>query len=241
MVAINDDYADGQDVSWLYDVSFESLRERGVALTTASAATTWPCGCRTTTFPSAGSSSTSSARSTGLLAEHPDEPRRIFCTYTAMMRLRRLLAARYGLADFGEEADRVSTPSSNEPSAADASGPAVGASKGLVNLVHLYPREMSIYGDLGNVRCLAGRIRRHGYDVPRVGPPPGSTLPDEPHLFMGGGGQDSGQGRVEGGSRRHRRPAARARHRRRADAHDLRDVQLFGNAFITVEGQELPG
>ena len=33
MVAINDDYADGQDVSWLYDVSFESLRENGVALT----------------------------------------------------------------------------------------------------------------------------------------------------------------------------------------------------------------
>ena len=29
MVAINDNYADGRDVSWLYDVSFESLRERG--------------------------------------------------------------------------------------------------------------------------------------------------------------------------------------------------------------------
>ena len=33
MVAINDNYADGRDVSWLYDVSFESLRERGVAMT----------------------------------------------------------------------------------------------------------------------------------------------------------------------------------------------------------------
>jgi UDP-N-acetylmuramyl tripeptide synthase len=33
MVAINDDYADGQDVSWLYDVSFESLRGPGVAMT----------------------------------------------------------------------------------------------------------------------------------------------------------------------------------------------------------------
>ena len=37
--------------------------------------------------------------------------------------------------------------------------------KGQITLVHLYPREMSIYGDLGNTRCLAARIRRHGYDL----------------------------------------------------------------------------
>ena len=38
-----------------------------------------------------------------LLAAYPHEARRIFCTYTAMMRLRRLLATRYHLAEFGEE------------------------------------------------------------------------------------------------------------------------------------------
>lgn len=38
------------------------------------------------------------------LADHWAEPKRIFCTYTAMMRLRRVLAARYDLPDFGEEA-----------------------------------------------------------------------------------------------------------------------------------------
>ena len=37
------------------------------------------------------------------LSEYKDEPKRIFCTYTAMMALRRNLAGRYGLADFGEE------------------------------------------------------------------------------------------------------------------------------------------
>jgi hypothetical protein len=37
------------------------------------------------------------------LTEYKDEPKRIFCTYTAMMALRRNLAARYGLANFGEE------------------------------------------------------------------------------------------------------------------------------------------
>ncbi|EBM0725536.1 DUF1727 domain-containing protein, partial [Salmonella enterica subsp. enterica serovar Senftenberg] len=38
------------------------------------------------------------------LAAHRDEPKRIFCTYTAMMALRRVLAARYDLPDIGEEA-----------------------------------------------------------------------------------------------------------------------------------------
>ena len=114
-------------------------------------------------------------------------------------------------------------------------------SKGLINLVHLYPREMSIYGDLGNTRCLAARIRRHGYDVRVWDHHPGSTLPDEPHLFMGGGGQDSGQGRVEA-------DLVVIADRLRGLAADGAPMimicgmyQLFGNAFITVEGQELPG
>ena len=39
-----------------------------------------------------------------LLTEHPGEPLRIFCTYTAMMRLRRILAERYDLPEIGEDA-----------------------------------------------------------------------------------------------------------------------------------------
>ncbi len=115
------------------------------------------------------------------------------------------------------------------------------ASKGLITLVHLYPREMSIYGDLGNTRCLASRIRRHGYEVRVHDHHPGSTLPDEPHLFMGGGGQDSGQSRVED-------DLAVIADRLRGLAADGVPMimicgmyQLFGNAFVTVEGEELPG
>ena len=32
-------------------------------------------------------------------------------------------------------------------------------SKGQIKVVHIYPREMSIYGDLGNTRCLESRLR----------------------------------------------------------------------------------
>ena len=38
------------------------------------------------------------------LTAYPAGPKRIFCTYTAMMSLRRMLAARYDLPDIGEDA-----------------------------------------------------------------------------------------------------------------------------------------
>jgi hypothetical protein len=37
------------------------------------------------------------------LTAYKNEPKRIFCTYTAMMALRRDLATRYGLSNFGED------------------------------------------------------------------------------------------------------------------------------------------
>ncbi|MDN5717923.1 MAG: cobalamin biosynthesis protein CobB [Janibacter sp.] len=113
--------------------------------------------------------------------------------------------------------------------------------KGEIHLVHLYPREMSIYGDLGNTRCLAARIRRHGY-VPVVHQHhPGQPFPEQAHLVVGGGGQDSGQTKVED-------DLARIADRLRGLAADGTAMlmicgmyQLFGNAFVTVEGKSLPG
>ncbi|MGB3827208.1 MAG: cobalamin biosynthesis protein CobB [Ornithinimicrobium sp.] len=114
-------------------------------------------------------------------------------------------------------------------------------SKGDIHLVHLYPREMSIYGDLGNTRCLAARLRWHGYRPVVHDHAPGDAWPDRADLILGGGGQDSGQVRVTEDLDRH--------------AQRLRDLaqdgtpmlmvcgmyQLFGEAFITVEGTRLPG
>jgi CobQ-like glutamine amidotransferase family enzyme len=116
-----------------------------------------------------------------------------------------------------------------------------GPSKGEIHLVHLYPREMSIYGDLGNTRCLASRIRRHGYTPIVHQHHPGGEFPEQAHLVVGGGGQDSGQVRVEADLER---IADRLRSLVDAGTPMLMICgmyQLFGNAFITVEGKRLPG
>jgi len=104
MVAINDDYADGRDVSWLYDVSFESLRGRGVALTSGVRAYDMALRLQYDDVAVARVEPDLHVALEHFLAAYKDEPKRIFCTYTAMMALRRNLAGRYGLANFGEEA-----------------------------------------------------------------------------------------------------------------------------------------
>lgn len=127
-------------------------------------------------------------------------------------------------------------------SAVDAGGGSLaGPSKGTIRIVHVYPREMSIYGDLGNTRCLAWRARRHGYDVEVLDHHPGASWPRDVHLVMGGGGQDSGQARVEE-DLAVQAPTLRALAQDGVPMLTICGMyQMFGNAFITVAGAELPG
>lgn len=108
-------------------------------------------------------------------------------------------------------------------------------------IVSLYPRDMNIYGDRGNVLALTRRARANGFEARVVEVNVGDPLPERPDIVIGGGGQDSGQERV---------------------AHDLVDraaafrdfaadgtpmlmicglYQLFGHRFVTSTGHELEG
>lgn len=63
-----------------------------------------------------------------------------------------------------------------------------------VRLWHLYPREMNIYADRGNIAVLAQRLRRRGLDLVLREGGPGETAPDDgADLVYLGGGQDRDQ------------------------------------------------
>ena len=65
-----------------------------------------------------------------------------------------------------------------------------------LKIVHLYPEQMNIYGDTGNVLTIVRRAQWHGYDPEVVVHHPGTPFPQDVDLIVGGGGQDSGQGLV---------------------------------------------
>ncbi len=62
-----------------------------------------------------------------------------------------------------------------------------------IHIVQLYPKDMNIYGDYGNVLTLVRRLGWHGYSPIVTEYNVGDTLPDDIDIVVGGGGQDSGQ------------------------------------------------
>ena len=109
MIAINDNTADGRDVSWLYDVSFESLRDRGVFVTSGLRAYDMALRLRYDDVDVENVEPDLERAMASFIAAHPRQPLRLFCTYTAMMQLRKRLAAEYDLPDFGEDDAREET------------------------------------------------------------------------------------------------------------------------------------
>lgn len=101
MIAINDEYADGRDMSWLWDVDFTSLRETGVAM--VSGVRAWdmalrlgyeevPVGTVDTDFDQAV---------TSFVTANPGKPKHMYCTYTAMLKARAVLGRITEVSDAG--------------------------------------------------------------------------------------------------------------------------------------------
>jgi UDP-N-acetylmuramyl tripeptide synthase len=92
MIAINDNYADGRDMSWLWDVSFESLQSEGVALISGIRAYDMTLRLQYDEVPIASVEPHLKRALKQFLAENADMPKRIYCTYTAMLAIRRDIA-----------------------------------------------------------------------------------------------------------------------------------------------------
>jgi UDP-N-acetylmuramyl tripeptide synthase len=88
MIAINDNYADGRDMSWLWDVDFSSLKDSTVAQVSGSRAYDMALRLQYDNVH-IGSVDTNLKKALLQFLKQGDEtPMRIFCTYTAMLTLR---------------------------------------------------------------------------------------------------------------------------------------------------------
>jgi len=65
-----------------------------------------------------------------------------------------------------------------------------------LTIVHLYPRELNIYGDTGNVLVLRKRLEWRGFGVTVIGVHAGDPIPTDTDILLGGGGQDAAQGDI---------------------------------------------
>lgn len=66
-----------------------------------------------------------------------------------------------------------------------------------ITILQLYPRDMNIYGDWGNVLTIKRRLEWHGYKATIIDYNPGDSFPGEADIIIGGGGQDAGQDKIQ--------------------------------------------
>lgn len=56
-----------------------------------------------------------------------------------------------------------------------------------LRILHLYPGELNLYGDGGNVLCLRKRLEKRGVDCEIISAGTGDGIPDFDLMFIGGG------------------------------------------------------
>ena len=65
-----------------------------------------------------------------------------------------------------------------------------------ITILQLYPNDMNIYGDHGNVLVLKRRLEWYGYTPHVIEYNVGDPFPKSVDIVIGGGGQDSGQDKI---------------------------------------------
>jgi len=110
-----------------------------------------------------------------------------------------------------------------------------------ITILNLYSHDMNIYGDYGNVLTLQRRLEWYGYTPQVIEYNRGDKFPDNVDIIIGGGGQDSGQNKIQADLL-----TIGPKLRELADKGTPMLVicglyQLFGNFFKTNSGETIEG
>jgi UDP-N-acetylmuramyl tripeptide synthase len=91
MIAINDNYADGRDMSWLWDVDFRSLAKEGVSQVSGVRGYDMALRLQYDDVSVDNVETKIGKALKRFISNNSDKPMRIYCTYTAMLEIRRAL------------------------------------------------------------------------------------------------------------------------------------------------------
>lgn len=110
-----------------------------------------------------------------------------------------------------------------------------------LNILELYPKDMNIYGDSGNILILKKRAEKRNISVNILSYNIGDSFPKNVDIVVAGGGQDSGQEKVN-------KDLLKIKDKLKKLAENYTPMllicgsyQLFGNYFRTNEGKVLKG
>ena len=107
--------------------------------------------------------------------------------------------------------------------------------------MHLYAKELNVYGDTGNTLILQKRLSWRGVESEILQVGIGEDIPDDTNLIVSGGGQDSSQIKVAKDIKLKAGKLLALAKRGVPMLLICGSYQLFGLKFVTSEGKELEG
>lgn len=109
-------------------------------------------------------------------------------------------------------------------------------------VAHLYPKQMNVYGDMGNVITLKYRLEKRGFRVEYIQLDSSQALMStKPDILIGGGGQDSNQGLVQSDIKKYAKELKVRFEDGLTGLMICGMYQLLGHRFILANGSEIPG
>jgi CobQ-like glutamine amidotransferase family enzyme len=113
--------------------------------------------------------------------------------------------------------------------------------KQAITILQLYPRDMNIYGDNGNLQVITKRLEWYGYTPVVISYNVGDVLPKKVDIVIGGGGQDSGQEKIHADLLKIGPELQRWANAGVPMLMVCGLYQLFGHFFKTLAGKQLDG
>jgi CobQ-like glutamine amidotransferase family enzyme len=110
-----------------------------------------------------------------------------------------------------------------------------------IKIVHLWAKELNIYGDDGNVLILRKRLEWRGIESEVIVVGIDDQIPDDANLIVAGGGQDSNQLSVTNDVKLKKDKLKALAKRGVPMLLICGSYQLFGQYFITRDGQKIEG
>lgn len=110
-----------------------------------------------------------------------------------------------------------------------------------LRVIWLYARDMNIYGDYGNILALKKRAELRGIDVEIIEYNPNDKFPENVDIVIGGGGQDSGQGRIQEDLLKNAKNLKKLAEKNVPMLMICGLYQLFGDYFETISGEKIKG
>ena len=107
-----------------------------------------------------------------------------------------------------------------------------------IKIVHLYPKELNLYGDIGNVICLYYRLIKRGYEAEIEGVDIGDKLGDFDILVIGGG-QDREMEILSSDLRRKSEMLSYSVNCGKTVFAVCAGFQLLGKGYINPQGREM--